>query len=88
MDYYRKQLSYIEAERHFIYISRRVKNMFPKKGQTFTLLIGDNEFKASVDNYGRLWANSNLIKKYIEFKPHKVFIFTKKDNKLRLACEH
>jgi hypothetical protein len=89
MEYYRKVLSNIEAKRHFIYVSCKAQTIFPPKGQPFTLVVGSNEFPCTIDKQGRIWANANLLKDYLEFKRWNVFIFTKKSpDKFRVACEH
>jgi len=51
--------------------------------------IGYNEFQCRLDNQGRIWANSNNLKDYIDFYLENVFIFTKKDqDKYKLVLAH
>jgi hypothetical protein len=95
MEYYRKVLSKSEANRHFIYITSWAREMFPELGEPFTLVVKEKdfhkekEFQVIIDKQGRVWANANELKDYIPFKPHRVLIFTKKDQKkFTLACEH
>jgi hypothetical protein len=89
MEYYKKILSQIEARRHFIYVVSESRNFFPPLGETFSLSVKDKDFKVKLDKQGRIWANANLIKNAICFKPYRVFIFTKKENnRFMLACEH
>ena len=89
MEYYRKAIMQIESERHFIYVTSKARKIFPDMGEPFTVLVGSKEFECKIDNHGRIWANSNMLRDFIEFKQWAIFIFTKKNAKLfRLVCEH
>jgi len=87
MEHYRKELSKIEAERHFIYVRFNARKVFPPIGETFMVQVGTKEFQCVLDNQGRIWANANTLKEFIQFKPQNVFIFTKEiQNKFKIVC--
>lgn len=54
MDYERK-LTSSEAERHFIYVDKGYREMFPS-GKQFTLEVGKEKVKVKIDSKGRIWA--------------------------------
>lgn len=55
MDYKRK-LTPSEAERHFVYVDKSHKQMFPSSGKEFTLKVGKEKVKVKMDSKGRIWA--------------------------------
>ena len=87
MEYYKKTLSPIEAERHFIYVTYSAREFFPPLGEVFNILINEKEFRVQLDKQGRIWASS--LQNYITFEPWNIFVFTKIDkNKFKLVRAH
>ena len=61
MNYYRKVLSPIESQRHFVYVTNQARDMFPAIGEIFVLSVGKNEVNAKLDKQGRIWGNANSL---------------------------
>ena len=52
---YERTLIASEVERHFIYINRDYRSMFPLPHEKFKLIVGGKKFDVCLDSYGRLW---------------------------------
>jgi hypothetical protein len=53
---YKRKLTSSEAERHFIYVDKSHRGMFPPPGKQFTLEVGKEKVKVKIDSKGRIWA--------------------------------
>ena len=74
MKYVRK-LSYIEQKRHFIYITREFREMFPRLKEPFTLVVDEEKFPVNIDRQGRIWAS--LFRSKVNFEWYSKFEISK-----------
>jgi hypothetical protein len=57
---YKRTLSSTEALRHFIYIDRHARKMFPPPGKQFDVVVNKQVLKVSLDIHGRIFALTSL----------------------------
>lgn len=53
---YKRKLTSTEAKRHFIFIEKKYRDMFPQARETFEVVIDNEKFEAAVGSLNRIWA--------------------------------
>ena len=76
---YRKKLTPVEAERHYIYVDKGHRDIFPTPREEFKIVITHNRrvLKAKIDANGRIFSP---LYEYITFKEGDTIIFAKNPN--------
>jgi hypothetical protein len=57
MSVYKRKLRQSEAERHFIYVEKAHRDLFPNRHVQFNVMVGKNLFNVEIDSLWRIWAN-------------------------------
>lgn len=72
---YRRKLSVTEANRHYVYIEKQYRDIFPPFGETIRIIIDDYKVEAKIDRLNRIWAS--LFWDHLDFEMGKTIVFTK-----------
>jgi len=73
---YKRKLSYWEANSHLIPIDKGHRDMFPPAGETFTVVIDEEKFEATINSFNRIWLEE-LWKRLPHFREGDTIVFSK-----------
>jgi len=73
---YKRRLTPSEAKRHFVYIAKDHRNMFPPPGKEFKVDVDNQKIDVKIDSKWRIWA-ALFWEKLPSFQRGDVVVFSK-----------
>jgi len=73
---YKRKLTYCEAKRHYVYIEKKKRDLFPSTDHDFDVVVNNMKLPVKVDKQNRIWA-ALFWDKLPHFRKGDTIIFSK-----------